>query len=89
MDFDTWPSVILTLGVLALAILLLLSIMASMHEFRKLRITAGQEESLRQVVRRYEQLAENTFDTQQRVAADLAELRTRTASIEQILRTVE
>lgn len=89
MDFDTWPSVILTLGVLALTIMLLLSILASMHEFRKLRITSGQEENLRQLVRRYEQLAENSFDAQQRVAADLAELRSRTASIEQILRTVE
>jgi hypothetical protein len=34
-------------------------------------------------------LAENPLDTQQRVAADVAELRSRTASIEQILRTVE
>lgn len=40
-------------------------------------------------MRRYEHLAENTLDTQQRVAADLSELRSRTASVEQILRTVE
>ena len=40
-------------------------------------------------VNRYEQLAENTQDAQQRVATDLAELRTRTAAIEHILRTVE
>jgi hypothetical protein len=40
-------------------------------------------------VRRYEQLAETTLDAQQRVAADVSELRSRTTSIEQILRTVE
>jgi hypothetical protein len=40
-------------------------------------------------LRRYEQLAENTLDAQQRVAADVSEPRSRTASIEQILRTVE
>jgi hypothetical protein len=40
-------------------------------------------------LRRYEHLAENTLDAQQRVAADVSELRSRTASIEQILRTVE
>ena len=50
---------------------------------------AGQEDALRQLVGRYEQLAENTLDAQQRVAADVSELRSRAASIEQILRTVE
>jgi hypothetical protein len=40
-------------------------------------------------VSRYEQLAETTLDAQQRVAADVSELRSRTTSIEQILRTVE
>jgi hypothetical protein len=89
MDFNTWPGVILILGGFALITLMFLAIMASVHEFRKLKITAAQEEGLRQLVRRYEQLSENTLDTQQRVAADMSELRTRTASIEQILRTVE
>jgi hypothetical protein len=89
MDFNTWPAVILTLGGFFLITLMFLVIMASVHEFRKLKVTAAQEDGLRQLVRRYEQLSENTLDTQQRVAADLAELRTRTTSIEQILRTVE
>jgi hypothetical protein len=40
-------------------------------------------------VSRYEQLAENTMDAQPRVAAGTSELRSRTASIEQILRTAE
>ena len=58
-------------------------------ELRKTKIVAGQEDDLRQLVRRYEHLAENALDAQQRVAADVSELRSRTASIEQILRTVE
>jgi ABC-type phosphate transport system auxiliary subunit len=62
---------------------------ASVLEFRKTRIVARQEEDLRQLVRRYEQLAENTLDAQQRVAADVAELRSRASSIEKILRTVD
>lgn len=85
----SWPSVTLTLGLVALAIFLVLALGASVHESRKLKITAGQEDALRQLVHRYEQLAENTLDAQQRVAADVSELRSRTASIEQILRTVE
>jgi hypothetical protein len=44
---------------------------------------------MRQLVDRYEQLAEKTMDAQQRIATDLSELRSRTAAVEQILRTVE
>jgi hypothetical protein len=40
-------------------------------------------------VRRYEHLAESTLDAQQRVSADVSELRSRTAAIDAILRTVE
>jgi hypothetical protein len=58
-------------------------------ETRKAKLVAGQEDALRQLVGRYEQLAENTLDAQQRVAADVSELRSRAASIEQILSTVE
>ena len=46
-------------------------------------------EELGKLVARYEQLAETTLDARQRVAADVSELRSRTTSIEQILRTVE
>jgi hypothetical protein len=85
----TWPNTILILGLVALATVLIGVATASWHEFRKLKLTAEQEDQLRQLVRRYEQLAENTMDAQQRIATDVAELRVRTASIEQILRTVE
>ncbi len=86
---STWPDTIFLLGVLALATFLIVVVIASVHEFRKLKLVAAKEEAVRQLVRRYEQLAENTLDAQQRVAADVSELRSRTASIEQILRTVE
>jgi anti-sigma-K factor RskA len=83
------PTVILTLGSLALALFFILALLASVHESRKLKVRVSQDEDLRQLVRRYEQLAENTVDAQQRVAVDVADLRSRAASIEQILRTVE
>lgn len=85
----SWPTTILILGLTGLAILLLLAGLASWHEFRKTKLTAAQENDLRQLVHRYEQLAENTMDAQQRIAADVGELRSRTTAIEQILRTVE
>jgi hypothetical protein len=62
--------------------------MANAVEARPLDLV-GPEDDLRQLVRRYEHLAENTLDARQRVAADVSELRSRTTSIEQILRTVE
>ncbi|HMK92386.1 MAG TPA: hypothetical protein VK576_05250 [Thermoleophilia bacterium] len=58
-------------------------------QLRKAEITAGREDELHQLVARYEQLAATTLDAQQRVAADVSELCSRTTSIEQILRTVE
>ncbi len=54
-----------------------------------MRVAAGQDADLRQLVGRYEQLAEKTLDAQQRTAADVSELRSRTSSIERILRTVD
>ncbi|GLW07623.1 hypothetical protein Misp01_27530 [Microtetraspora sp. NBRC 13810] len=89
MDATTWPGTVLILGLWFLALILLIGIAATVLEFRKLKISAAVQEDLRQLVRRYEQLAENTLDAQQRMANDLSELRTRAASIEQILRTVE
>jgi hypothetical protein len=88
-DTVTGPEVAAFIGILAAAVLLIGGALAAFVEFRKTRILAGQEDALRQLVGRYEQLAENTLDAQQRVAADVSELRSRTAAIEQILRTVE
>jgi hypothetical protein len=84
-----WPDVVLILGLIFMAFLVFVAVWSGLHENRKLRIEAGQEDALRQLVDRYEQLAEKSMDAQQRVAADVSELRTRTASIEQILRSVE
>jgi flagellar basal body-associated protein FliL len=85
----TWPEAILTLGIILAALLLIGGAAATYLEFRKDKRQAQKEEDLRQLVNRYEQLAGNTFDAQQRIAADVSELRSRTASVEQILRTVD
>ncbi len=85
----TWPHTILILGIMMGALVLILGLGATFLESRKLRIAAQQDAELRQLVGRYEQLAEKTLDAQQRAAADVSELRSRTASIEQILRTVD
>ncbi|MEV5888185.1 hypothetical protein [Nonomuraea fuscirosea] len=84
-----WPEVIFFLGVLILLTFLISVVIVGLFESRKSRLRADQADDLRRLVQRFEQLAENTMDAQQRVAADLAELRARTATIEQILRTVE
>jgi hypothetical protein len=85
----TGPEVTAFIGILVAAVLLIGGAMATFLEFRKAKIMAAQQDALRQLVGRYEQLAENTLDAQQRVAVDVSELRSRTSSIEQILRTVE
>jgi hypothetical protein len=85
----TWPQVILILGLGLVGFMILIGVISSYIELRKTKIDGAQAEDLRQLVQRYEQLAEKTLDAQQRTAADVAELRARAASIEQILRTVE
>jgi hypothetical protein len=84
-----WPDAIFYLGVLIAGTFLIAIAAAIVFESRKLKIATARDEEMRQLVRRFEQLAETTLDAQQRAAADLAELRSRTTSIEQILRTVE
>jgi hypothetical protein len=85
----TWPEAILILGIILAALLFILGLGATFLESRKLKIAAQQDADLRQLIGRYEQLAEKTLDAQQRAATDVAELRARTSSIEQILRTVD
>ena len=83
-----WPTVILILGVLFTAFCVFVAVVSTRHEERKLRISTGQEEAVRQLVDRYEQLAATTLDAQQRTAADVAELRARATAIENLLRSV-
>ena len=84
-----WSQVILILGLALLGVFIVATLALGVLEMRKTRLVAKQEGDLRQLVNRYEQLAENSLDAQQRVAADVSELRSRAASIEHILRTVE
>jgi flagellar basal body-associated protein FliL len=88
-DSLSWPESVAIIGLLVFVMFLLGAGVATWLEYRKTKIAAAQEDAIRQLVSRYEQLAESTLDAQQRVAADVSELRSRTASIEQILRTVE
>jgi hypothetical protein len=81
----TWPEVFAFL----VLVILVMALIATGLDIWKTKRKLGQESGLRELVNRYEQLASSTMDAQQRTAADVAELRSRAASIEQILRTVE
>lgn len=85
----TGPEAAVFIGLLVVVIVLISGALATFIDLRKTRMLAGQEDELRQLILRYEHLAENSLDAQQRTATDLSELRTRTTAIEQILRTVE
>ena len=84
-----WSQTVLILGLAGLGLAVLGATIAGFIELRKAKITSKQEDDLRQLVSRYEKMAENSLDAQQRFAADLSELRSRTVAIEQILRTVD
>lgn len=89
MSETTWPEAAIILGSMLVVIILIGGAFSAYLDIRKAKLVSQQEDSLRQLVHRYEQLAENSLDAQQRTAADVAELRSRAAAIEQILRTVE
>jgi len=84
-----WPEAVAFLGLIFFVMFLLGAGAATWLENRKLKVSTADQEALRQLVSRYEQLAEKTLDAQQRAAADIAELRSRTSAIEQMLRSVE
>lgn len=88
-DSFSWPESVALIGLIVFVMFVIGSATATWLEFRKTKIAAAQADAMRQLIGRYEQLAEVTMDAQQRIAADVSELRARTASIEQILRTVE
>lgn len=83
------PEAAAFLGLIAGGAFLVAAASGAFIELRKTKIMVRQHEDLRQLLQRYEHLTENSLDAQQRTAADVAELRSRTAAIEQILRTVE
>ena len=85
----SWPQVILILGLSFLGIMIVGGVFAGYLEMRKTKLMSKQDDDMRQLVSRYEKLAETSLDAQQRVAADVSELRSRAVAIEQILRTVE
>ncbi|UZN02792.1 hypothetical protein [Cellulomonas sp. S1-8] len=84
-----WPTVILILGVLAIATFVAVIVVATRNESRRLDIDTERSEEIRRLVTRYEELATGTRDAQQRAAADLAELHTRVVGVEKLLRSVE
>ena len=85
----TGPEAAVFIALIVAVLVIISGALAAFLDLRKTRMLAGQEEELRQLVRRYERLSENSLDAQQRTATDLSEMRTRTTAIEQILRTVE
>jgi hypothetical protein len=85
----TWPEAVAFLGLIVFVMFLIGAGATTWMENRKLKVSRSDQEAMRQLVSRYEQLAEKTLDAQQRAAADMSELRSRTAAIEQILKSVE
>ena len=83
------PEVTAFIGLLTAGMFVVAAGVGAFLELRKLKVAAQQKDDLRQLVHRYEHLAENTLDAQQRAATDVADLRSRTAAIEKVLRSVE
>ena len=83
------PALVALVLVLLVLVILVGGLIAAGLDIWKTKRQVGQDVALRELVNRFEQLASTTLDAQQRIAADVSELRSRATSIEQILRSVE
>jgi hypothetical protein len=81
--------IIFGLSTMIIATVIVLFLLKTYADYRKAKLTSDQDEKVRQLVNRYEQLAESTLDAQQRVATELTEVRGRVTNVEQFLRTVD
>lgn len=84
-----WPTVILLLGVLVVVLMVGIAVVATRNESRKLDLDEARSEEVKRLLARYDELSAATIEAQKRAAADLADLQTRLAGIERILRSVE
>jgi hypothetical protein len=93
VDGEPWSDVVFVsifgFGTIVLVFTAALLLIRWFVDYRKTKLVAGREDGYRRLLDRYEQLAASTMDAQQRAATDLAELRTRVSSMEQLLRTVD
>ena len=83
------PETAAYISTLVAGVMVSIAVIGSIVDFRKAVLSRRQADDMRQLVDRYEKLAETTLDAQRRSAADVAELQVRTAAIEKILRSVE
>lgn len=85
----SWPLTAIILTAILVCFMLIAGVMDGRQKRRVAKLTAGQEGELRELVQRYEQLAESIVTAQQQLAAEVSEVRARAATIELILRSVD
>jgi hypothetical protein len=83
------PEAAAYISTVAAGLMITIAVIGSIADLRKAVLARRRADDLRQLVDRYEKLAETTLDAQRRTAADVAELQVRTVAIEKILRSVD
>lgn len=86
---EDWTGVIFGMGVLILGTIILVVVLIVASSFAKAKITRHEEERLRDVVNKYEDLASQLRNHQDTLATDTADVRRRVVEIERILREID
>jgi len=89
MTDDDWTGVIFGMGVLTLGTIILIVVLIVAERFYRARSQRHDMDRLAALVQRYEATTASSTRSQESVATDLADVRTRLTAIEQILREVE
>jgi len=89
MTDDDWTGVIFGMGVLTLGTIILIVVLIVAERFYRARSQRHDMDQLAALVQKYEATTTSSTRSQESVATDLADVRTRLTAIEQILREVE
>lgn len=88
MDQDFWYGLIFGFGLFVLGTVILVVILTQIGAFSRARIARREQAHDQELIKRYEELAATSNQAQHAAATDLADIRARLQSIEQLLRDV-
>jgi hypothetical protein len=89
MEDTDWTGVIFGMGVLTLGTIILIVVLIVGERFYRARSQRRELDMLTSLIQKYEATATSTARSQESTANDLADVRTRLAAIERMLREVE
>jgi hypothetical protein len=88
-DTEFWYGLLFGLGTLVLGTIVLVIVLIQGGAFARARVARRETAQERELIARYEELADSSASTQDNVSTELSQIRRRLDDIERMLREVE